>query len=188
MDEHRVVTDVVDRSPGSGPDRLRRLGVAAAVASFVGIWGYVLYLSFFVGRADPRDRLQDAEWVATAEAVCAPTTSAIERLGFASELDDPVERADLLDDATARLEGMVARLRNLAPPDDPAEARAVGRWLDDWEEYNRNRRDYADAFRAGDDEPFVVTERGGYQIDVVLEDFAAKANEMPSCAPPDDVG
>ena len=186
MGEHRGVTDVVDRS--QGPDRLRRLGVAAAVLSFVGIWGYVLYLSFFVGRADPRDRLEDAEWVATAEAVCAPTTSAISRLGYASELHDPLERAELLDDATTRLEGMVARLRSLSPPDDPAEARAVGRWLDDWEEYNRNRRDYADAFRAGEDEPFVVTERGGYQIDVVLEDFAAKANEMPSCAPPDDVG
>jgi hypothetical protein len=83
---------------------------------------------------------------------------------------------------------MVADLRGLVPPDDPEEERAVSRWLDDWEEYLRNRRAYADRFRAGLDEPFRVTDRGGYQVDVLIDDFAARANDMPSCAPPDDVG
>ena len=180
--------EVLDADAPSGPNRFRRLGLLAVVASFVGIWGYVLYLSIFVGRAEPKDHLDDTEWVAAAEATCAPTANAIDRLGFASELDTPAQRAEVLDDATARLEAMVRRLRDLPPPADAAEARAVGRWLDDWEEFNRNRRAYAENFRAGEDEPFVVTERGGYQIDVVLEEFAAKANDMPSCAPPDDVG
>lgn len=165
-----------------------RVALVLAVASFVGIWGYVLYLSFFVGRADPRDRLSDQEWVRTAEATCAPVADEVERLPFASELESPRERADVLDDATDRLETMVRRLQGLVPPRDDADARAVARWLTDWEEYNRNRRAYADTFRAGEDEPFVVTDRSGYQIDLLVHDFAAVANDMPSCAPPDDVG
>ena len=164
------------------------MGVVLAVASFVGIWGYVLYLSFFVGRADPMDELSDDGWVESAEATCAPTAAALRRLPYANELEDPAERAEVLDAATERLERMVAQLRGLVPPNDPEEARAVARWLDDWEEFNRNRRAYAERFRAGLDEPFRVTDRSGYQIDVLIDDFAAKANDMPSCAPPDDVG
>lgn len=160
----------------------------AVVVSFVGIWGYILYLSVFQGRAEPRDHLDDTRWVETAEATCAPTAAAVDRLPFASEMETLDQRAEILDTATDELERMVDQLRGLVPPANPEEARAVGRWLDDWEEYNRNRRAYAENFRRGQDEPFVVTDRGGYHIDVIVEDFATKANDMPSCAPPDDVG
>lgn len=182
------MTDPVDVD--IAPDRrpLRRAGVLAVVAVCVGIWGYVMYLSIFVGRAEPADRLSDTDWVTTAEATCAPAARAIERLPFASEIDTPAERADVLDEATGRLERMVVALRGLVPPDDPEEARAVGRWLDDWEAYNQDRREYADRFRQGLDEPFRVTDRSGYQIDVLIGEFATKANDMPSCAPPGDVG
>jgi len=189
------VTDV-DLAAGPGlRSRLRRLGVLAVVASFVGIWGYVLYLSIFVGRADPADHLDDTYWVEAAEATCAPTAAAVERMPYASELrsiDDReaalTARADALDAVTDELEPMIRTLRGLVPPSDPEEARAVGRWLDDWDALIQDRREYAAAFRAGEDEPFTVTDRGGYQVDVLLDEFAAKANEMPSCAPPDDVG
>ena len=164
------------------------MGFVAVVLSFVGIWGYVMYLSVFEGRADLRDHLEDTRWVESAEATCVPTAASIERLPFASEIDSLDERADVLDVATGELEDMVRQLRGLVPPSDPEEARAVSRWLDDWEAFNRDRREYAQRFRAGEDEPFTVTDRGGYQIDVLLDDFAVKANDMPSCAPPDDVG
>ena len=183
------MTDVLETEPGAErPRRLRRIGVLAVVASFLGIWGYVMYLSFFVGREDLRDHLDDTAWVASAESACAPTADAIAQEPYANELGSPAARAAVLDDATAKLELMVRRLRALPPPVAPDEARAVRRWLDDWEEYNRNRRAYADRFRAGLDEPFRVTDRGGYQIDVLIDDFAETANDMPSCATPDDVG
>lgn len=178
-------------SPPASPQRgrpLRRLGFAAVALSFVGIWGYVLYLSFFVGRADHRDKLDDTRWVESAEATCEPTAASIEQMPFISEVDDPVERAELLDQATDELERMVVQLRGLVAPAEPEEARAVDRWLDDWELYNQDRREYAEFFRSGRDEAFTVTDRGGYHVDVLLDDFAVKANDMPSCAPPDDVG
>lgn len=193
LDDHQEVTDPVDtRSSASSPTptggRLRRLGVLAVVVSFVGIWGYVLYLTLFEGREDLRDHLDDTEWVATAQATCAPTATAIEGLPYANEVDSLDGRADVLDTATDRLDRMVRQVRALVPPSEDDEARAVERWLVDWEVYNQDRREYADRFRAGEDEPFRVTDRGGYQIDVLIDDFAIKANDMPSCATPDDVG
>jgi hypothetical protein len=180
-----------ESAPGSTAPRRRswrRFGLLVVVLSFVATWGYVMYLSIFVGRADPRDHLEDSRWVETAEATCAPTSAYVASLPFASEVDDPAERADLLDTATDELDRMVDRLRALDEPSRPEEARAVDRWLDDWAVYVEDRREYADAFRAGEDRPFTVTDRDGYQVDVLLEDFAAEANDMPSCAPPDDVG
>lgn len=167
--------------------RLRRAGVLAVVASFVGIWGYVLYLSVFEGRAEPRDRLDDTAWTEAAEETCAATRADLARLPYASEVDSLTERADLLDAATDELEVMVRRLDGLFPPSDAEEARAVERWLADYREYVQNRRDYADRFRQGLDEPFRVTDRGGFQIDVLVDDFA-HVNYMESCETPDDVG
>ncbi len=183
------MTHAVETESGADrPKRVRRIGVLVVVASFIGIWGYVMYLSFFVGRQELRDHLDETEWVQAAETACAPTATAVAQEPYANQLSTPAERAAVLDDATAKLETMVQHLRALPPPAAADEARAVSRWLDDWEEYNRNRRAYADRFRAGFDEPFRVTDRGGYQIDVLIDDFAETANDMPSCATPEDVG
>jgi len=170
--------------------RLGRIGVLAVVASFVGIWGYVLYLSFFEGRAEPRDRLDDTTWTAAAEETCAESRLVIDELPFANQVSSPEERADLLDVATDELDEMVARLEALVRPAPADEATAVGRWLADYRTYLEDRRQYAAAQRdpGADryDRPFTVTDRGGYQIDVLLDDFA-RVNYMESCETPDDV-
>lgn len=176
------------------PDRrrsLRRLGVLAVVASFVGIWGYVMYLTFFEGRAEPRDRLDDTRFTAAAEETCAESTAFFASLPFANEVGSPQERAELLDEATDELEAMVTRLEGLEPPRDADEAVAVERWLADYRTFIQDRREYADAQRDPShdryDQPFAVTDRGGFQIDVLLDDFAI-VNDMDSCETPDDVG
>ncbi len=199
MDDHRVVTDLADASAdgprgASSPRRRfnpRRFGVLLAIASFVGIWGYVLYLSVFEGRAEPRDRLDDTAWSATAEATCARSTPVFEALPFASEVGSPEERARILDDGTAEVEAMIARLAALEPPAAPDEAAAVAAWLDDYRTFAIDRREYAAAQRDSSDprydQAFSVTDREGYQIDVLIDDFA-HVNYMESCETPDDVG
>lgn len=185
-----MVSDTRDPADTSEPRRPRavaRVGVAAVVASFVGIWGYVLYLSVVEGRAEPRDRLTDTTWTAAAEETCADATEVIGELEFASEVSSPAERADLLDAATDELDRMVDRLGGLVPPGPSDEARAVAAWQADWRTYLEDRRAYADRFRAGLDEPFRVTDRGGFQIDVLIDDFA-HVNYMDNCRTPDDVG
>lgn len=164
-----------------------RAGVLVAVTSFVGIWGYVLYLSFGPGREAPRDRLDDTAWVAEAEAVCADTREELESLPFANELESPAERAAVIDAATDELEPMVDELDRLDPPSDTAEALAVERWLADWRRYNTDRREYAELLSTGADQPFSVTRRDRYHLDLLIDDFA-KINHMESCQTPDDVG
>jgi hypothetical protein len=170
---------------------LRRIAVLLVVASFVGIWGYILWLTFVEGRAEPRDRLGDTRWTEAAEETCAESTTFFASLPLASEVDSPEERADLLDQATDEVEVLVARLEGLVLPRDAEEARAVRRWLDDYRTYIQDRRAYAAAQRDPShpryDKPFLVTDRGGFQIDVLIEDFA-HVNRMESCEPPDDVG
>ena len=187
VDNDRGMPADPSTSPTRRPWTLGRVLAWGVALSVVGVWGYVMFLSFFVGRAEPRDRLEDDGFVEAAEATCAPTAAAVAALPFASELDGPSERADQLDDATARLEDMVRALRDVPPPAADDEALAVERWLADWEEYNRNRRSYADRFRGGEDEPFRVTDRDGEQIDTAIDEFA-HINYMESCETPDDVG
>lgn len=196
MDDHRGVTDPAPppADPTGRPRRRfnpRRFGVLLVIVSFVGIWGYVIYLSVFVGRAEPRDRLDDTEWTATAESVCARSTPVFESLPFASELSSPAERADVLDEGTDELEDLVSRLGALPPPTDDDEAAAVQKWLADYRTFVEDRREYAAAQRDPADprydEAFSVTDRDGYQIDVLIDDFA-RVNYMESCETPDDVG
>lgn len=185
------MTDTDPAAPTESRRRLRRLGVVAVVASFVSIWGYVMYLTFFEGRADPRDRMEDTRFTAAAEDTCAESTAVFARLPFANEVASPEERADLLDQGTDELERMVTRLEGLVPPRATDEATAVERWLADYRTFIQDRRAYADAQRDPSaeryDQPFAVTDRGGFQIDVLLDDFA-RINDMDSCETPDDVG
>lgn len=166
------------------PGRLLAWAVALSV---IGVWGYVMYLSVFVGRAEPRERLADETYRTEAEEICAPHRDRIDSLPFASELRSADERADQLDLATDELRVMITRLEQVELPDAPDEATAVGRWLVDWNTYLDDRDEYAERFRQGLDEPFRVTDRGGEQIDEKIDEFA-RINFMESCETPDDVG
>ncbi len=194
MDDHRGVSDLAESPVDPAPRRRfnpRRFGVLLVITSFVGIWGYVMYLSIFEGRAEPRDRMDDTQWTAAAEATCARSTPVFESLPFASEVASPAERAEVLDDGTTELESMIARLSSLEPPAADDEAAAVARWLGDYRTFAVDRREYASAQRdpADDryDQAFSVTDRDGFQIDVLVDDFA-HVNFMESCETPDDVG
>lgn len=165
--------------------RIFGIGVALSV---VGVWGYVMYLTFFEGRDDPRDRMTDVEYREEAEATCAPYRERIDALPLASQVSTPQERADMIDAATAELRDMVADLETLDPPAADDEAQAVSRWLDDWEIYLDDRDAYADRFRQGIDEAFRMTDAGGgEQINAKIDNFA-HINYMESCETPKDVG
>lgn len=189
--DHRAVTSTPSPADADRRRGLRRVGVLVVVASFVVIWGYVLWLTFVEGRAEPRDRLDDERFAEAAQDACAPSAALFASLPLASEVNTPEERADLLDEATDELERMVERLEGVVPPRDAEESRAVARWLADYRTLVRDRREYASAQRDPShpryDQPFVVTDRGGFQVDVLIEDFA-HVNRMESCEPPDDVG
>ena len=82
---------------------------------------------------------------------------------------------------------MVAELRATVPAAQPNRDR-LNAWLDDWDIYLQDRRDYTERLRADRFAKFYATqsERDRRQINSSLDNFA-KVNTMPSCAVPEDV-
>jgi len=82
---------------------------------------------------------------------------------------------------------MVAELGQLAPPTDPKGADGAEQWLQDYELFLNDRRDWAQVLRQGRDEIFLVSANDeGVRVTNLLTNFA-EVNGMPSCAPSPDV-
>ncbi|WP_419917842.1 hypothetical protein [Candidatus Poriferisocius sp.] len=162
----------------------------------VGIAGFVvvaLFAAFWIGATiwyfgdENPDRLEDREWVAGAEALCAQVRDQLERLPAARDAVDLADRADQIEASTAVLAGMTANLAAATPEGDDGEL--LGLWLGSWDVYLDDRRAHAEALRAGDDLQFRVSvdpERNE-GVDALLDAFADR-NQMPSCGDPLDIG
>ncbi|MFM8521274.1 MAG: hypothetical protein ACKOBK_04075, partial [Acidimicrobiaceae bacterium] len=99
--------------------------------------------------------------------------------------DALVERADLIDLATDTIENFVKEFRQTLPS-DPKGRELVGLWLDDYEIYISDRREYSNNLRAGINEQFAETPIEGLPISEKIATFAAD-NEMSYCKPPIDL-
>lgn len=165
----------------------RRLGLT------IGIAAIVLFAVFWIGATiwffgdENPDRLEDREWVADAEALCAEARGELDRLPQARDAAHMDDRADQIEASTAVLATMTADLAASAP--DGEDGELVALWLGSWELYLNDRLAHADALRAGEDRQFRVTvdpERGD-GVDALLDAFADR-NRMPSCGDPLDIG
>lgn len=170
-------------APRASRWRVGRALAAVAVVGMLAMWGYVLYLAFGPGRADPPDRLDDPTFARAAEARCSQALDRVAELPLAVETETPEERADVLDQANRHLAAMLDDLAELVPPGEDGEL--VEEWLADWRIYLRDRQDYADALREDPDARLLVTPKGGDQITDHLDAFAAD-NHMPACGTPTD--
>lgn len=165
----------------------RRLGLA------IGIAVLVLFAVFWIGATiwffgdENPDRLEDREWVASAEARCAEAKDEMDRLPQARDAVDMADRAGQIETSTAVLATMAADLAASSPEGNDGELVAL--WLESWGVYLGDRLAHADALRAGEDRQFRVTvdpERGD-GVDALLDAFAGR-NRMPSCGDPLDIG
>lgn len=151
----------------------------------VAFWAAILGWTVVSGDVETPDRLPDRAFPAAAEPRCAQTAADIEDLGLPTEVETPAERADLVDTENGLLRAMVDDLAGLdRPTGEPGEW--VGAWLADWRVHIEDRQAWADGLRAGDDGPFVESDRGGEQISKGIDNFA-EVNDMPSCATAGDV-
>jgi hypothetical protein len=99
--------------------------------------------------------------------------------------DALVERAALIDRATDTIESFVKEFRDRLPTD--AKGRElVGLWLNDYEIYIADRREFSNNLRAGINEQFAETPIDGLPISEKIATFAAD-NEMSFCKPPIDL-
>jgi hypothetical protein len=153
------------------------VGIVVASAFF---WIYVL----FIAPAAPEDKLDSTAFPKAAQPVCS---AAIDDLRNANLLNrtapSPQARADLVEQTDARLATMVQQLRALTPPSGN-DRHAVSAWLDDWDQWLRDRAAWVDKLRAGQDVSFDEKARdNGEPSSKALNAFAV-TNEMGACATP----
>jgi hypothetical protein len=147
------------------------------VIGFAAFWIWAL---FFASRTAV-NRIDDREWAARAEQICADVEARLDELALRTSTDLPV-RADLVDRSTDLLAGMLDELE-ATPPADAKGREIVPLWIADYRTLLEDRYRYADRLRAGEDGPFTETAVDGVPITERIETFAGD-NEMPSCAPP----
>lgn len=166
---------------------------ARHTAGMAGMALVVLFAAFWIGATvwffgdENPDRLQDRQWVADAEVLCADARDELDRLPPARDAVDMDDRADQIAASTAVLADMTADLAATSPGGDDGEL--VVLWLESWDTYLGDRLAHADALRAGEDRQFRVSldpERDE-GVDALLDAFADR-NQMPSCGDPLDIG
>lgn len=168
-------------------DRKRTISWILAGLFTVATFSVWLYAIFIYDPGLLVDELADRTFPKAAESVCAATLAELDQLPRAEETDDPVQRADVIDEANAMLTQMVDRLHFLAP-DHPREAsEAINEWLGDWKVHIHSRQEYADKLRTDPNAEFIETTKGSKQLSRAIDGYA-QVNRMNSCQTPGDVG
>jgi hypothetical protein len=160
--------------------RLRRNVVVAVVVASAMFWIYVL----FIAPSAAPDKLSEPTFARAAQPAC---TSAVNDLSGSNLINQvaatPAERADLVERQDTRLASMVQQLRALTPATGDDRV-AVTAWLDDWDQWLRDRVTWVGKLRAGQDASFDEKARdNGEPYSKALNAFAI-TNEMPACATP----
>ena len=163
-----------------------RTFLATTVALIVVMWIYAL---FFASK-DSVNKFGDRDWAATAQARCLLAREERAQLSdyrIVNQLGIDVlkERADLIDMATDTIERFIVEFRASLPA-DPKGIEIVGLWLDDYEIYINDRRDFANDLRIDVNTQFAETPIDGLPISEKIATFAAD-NEMSYCKPPIDL-
>jgi hypothetical protein len=171
-----------DTEPRSRWTTVGRIAVVVLAVSLTAMWIY----AFFGDHGVP-GRLDNPVFPAQAEPVCAAAHAQIALLPLPNETPTASARADVVDRASDQLDAMLEQLRGLVPA-NAAETEAETQWIEDWQIYVHDRRDYTAQLRVDPMTRFAVTqsERDKRQVTSALDRFA-EINGMPSCVVPDDL-
>jgi hypothetical protein len=143
-------------------------------------WLYVL----FIAPSAPQDKLSDATFARAAQPLC---TNALADLGAANVLNQtassPAQRSDLAERADTRLAIMVQQLRAITPAAGD-DRHAVSAWLDDWDQWLRDRATWVGKLRTGQSVSFDEKARSNGEPNSKALNAFAVTNEMGACATP----
>jgi hypothetical protein len=145
-----------------------------------------IYAFFFAPKRNAND-LDDNQWAARAQGICAPHLAAINALPRAQTAKTVEERGGVLVKANAELAAMVGELKSLPSPTSARDRDLTGLWLSGWTQFVGDREAHAQTLLAGKDERFGVAINGNRgPVNANIEYFA-KLNAMPACGDPGDV-
>lgn len=156
--------------------------VGAAIVFIAAMWIFAVYQA----RQPPPERMDDAAVSQQAEAICAPVMAQVAALPQAFTMTSATERAAVIDQSDVLLTGMVDKLAAL-PPVTERDTTMYSEWIDDWTTYLGDRARYGERLREDPNARFNVTDKSKDQITDPVDRFA-KANRMPSCLTPQDLG
>ena len=158
-----------------------RTVVVSLLLALALMWIYVL----FVANPDStEDKLHEATFPTAAQPVCQATVDQLKQLGVVNQTAaTPQERAALVDKGDVALRAMVQKLRTLVPPPS-SDATAVSKWLDDWDQWLRDRQAWSDKLHNGEDAPFLEKQRNTGEPLSKARDAFATTNNMQACTTP----
>ena len=157
--------------------KVRRGLLVGGIALFATFWIWAL---FFASKTAV-NKIEDRAWAARAEQICADVETQLDALDGEASADLQV-RADLVEESTDLLAGMLDDITAVPPADEKGQA-IVPAWVEDYRTLLADRYRYAERLRTGDNVAFTETAVRGVPITERIETFAGD-NEMPSCAPP----
>jgi hypothetical protein len=160
--------------------RSARIAIGVLIGVLAVMWLYVL----FIAKPVTPDRLSDRSFPNAAEPICAATLTAMTNAGLVNQrASSPQDRGNLADRADAQLAGMVVQMRAKVPATGEAHD-AASKWLDDWDQWLRDRAAWTARLRNGEDAQFFEKQReSGEPNSKALNAFAI-TNDMGSCATP----
>lgn len=161
--------------------RAGRTTVIIVLAALAAMWIYVLFIA---NPESTADKLHDGTFPNAAQPVCQHTLDDLKHLGVVDKVaTTPQERGTLVDTADARLQKMVQQLRTIAPS-NADDAAAVGKWLDDWDQWLRDRATWSEKLHRGEDAPFLEKQRANGDPNSKALDAFATTNDMGACRTP----
>ncbi len=141
-------------------------------------------------------QVQDKSWRAAASEICTAASTEREALadtsgGYIAKPTNAqmLQRADIVDNATAILDQMVTDLAAI-PVNNDKDATRVAFFVENYRIVLSDRRRYTARLREFKLEPYNETAVGGGPVSNVVLDFTAgvKGNGVPECSPPGELG
>lgn len=151
---------------------------------------------FFFATNEGVYQVQDKSWRAAAEEVCGAASAEREALadiggGYIANPtnEQKLQRADIVDTATAILDQMVTDLAAI-PVNNDRDRTRVDFFVENYRLVLDDRRRYTAGLREFKLQPYTETVIGGGPVTNVVLDFTAgvKGNEVPACSPPGELG
>ena len=155
----------------------------------LGLAAFWVWALFFPPTKESVVLISDRSWSERAEAICREANLSRDELMDLTRIEDAgtdalARRADIIDEATEIVEGMVDEIL-VVRPTGTEDARLVETWEKLYRTLIDDRRLYADELRAGTNEPFAETMIES-PVSSYLNDFAI-GNRMLSCKAPMDL-
>ena len=169
---------------------LRQIATRTTIVIVILLTSAMWIYAFVFSSREAVNKIADENWQKRAEEIC--TQANIDRSALAdyrliedAGVDALAKRADIVDEATGIVAGMIEAIESV-PPVDAKGLALVPQWIADYKTYIQDRYEYTAQLRAGINDPFSESMIDGLPLSEKISTFAAD-NRMPACKAPIDL-